>query len=217
MENLWFVLILEERKNYKMLEHLPLIPIFSFPSFAFFNFTLLFLSIVCAAIHEELWKATTWTLILFLGLNLLFGDLVYLVRWGIGNPYTIGLIALTYIILGVIWGVFKWFLLCRNRLEEYQGFMDRWLSSKGYGRDDLKVKNIKDEWNKYLGNSYNIKSKPKASDHKAQIISWMAYWPLSILAWIFHDFISSIFRYIYLTLKGSMDLISNWVWKDVDL
>ncbi len=105
-------------------------------------------------------------------------------EWIIANPGTSSLVILGYALLGVIWSFIKWYMyLVDIRMQ----------------RGTNKVAADKDK---------NI-----ARYNKSTIMSWMCYWPLSMLWTLINNPIKRFFNYIFESISGSYQRLADRVLK----
>lgn len=134
----------------------------------------------------------TIVLLIFLALYYFFsgdqgaGILVMLIR----NPLKTMFGILAYFVIGTGWGVIKWFFFV---LRERDKVLE-------------KVKN------RILPQRETIRA-PEAVDHKERIITWMAYWPFSMLWTLINDPVRRAFEWIYRRIGKFMQDISDKIFK----
>jgi len=59
--------------------------------------------------------------------------------------------------------------------------------------------------------------RPLASNHKAQIINWMMYWPYSFAWACLHDLVIHIYESCYESLSKIYQKISDHAWKGAEV
>ena len=124
--------------------------------------------------------------------------------------------ALAYLALGVIWGLAKWYFFVRGKREKYLEIEN--IHQKALNRlpkeamDTVRriQEDFKNDVKRQVGNI-----PPQANDHKARIIGWIAYFPISLFWTICRDFLTSLFKRIYESLAGVFQRISNNQFKGV--
>ena len=164
------------------------------------------------ALHDE----SGWGIgmsLLGLGVVLwLFGDF-NVFAWAWVNPIFMLECVGAYFVLGVVWSLSKWKMLCvdiRTILKEAK--ID--FKNEHKIKEDTIPPSLREKWTDYLSrrdwsstSGYRwrgpIKSIediiPKAREHKATILYWLGYWPLSMLWFFFHDMIERLCDYIWQT------------------
>lgn len=131
--------------------------------------------------------------------------------------HVLGMVGL-YFLFGTLWGVAKWYMFCRDRLEEYEDIKAAWLESKG--RKGLKSipDDLKTPWKEHLdrnygyGRSREMANAPSVRDHKARIMRWMAFWVISMIWSLINDFVKRVFRAIYYRVSAFMQRVSDRIW-----
>ena len=106
------------------------------------------------------------------------------------NPLTLFEIVFGYFLAGTVWSVVKWYFFLLNKRDEY-------------------IQHIKD----FIPN--NIVKKPYppcvpvVSDYKRAIITWMIYWPFSMVCTILNDPVRRMFNFIYYKIHDYMQSMSD--------
>lgn len=121
---------------------------------------------------------------------------------------------------GAGWGTAKWLLEVHRCLGRYQEARDQFLADKGVGALTPQLAVELDARGNYYGSYRNTFNKisatpPKASDHKADIIRWMTYWPFSMIGFVLRDFVRRIWNHIYTYLAATYDRIAKHVYRNV--
>lgn len=98
------------------------------------------------------------------------------------NSGLIVTIAMGYILVGVMWSIFKWKKYCVNY---YSGDRPEYFSNGLYIR------------------------KLYASSNKARITGWMIWWPTSLVWWLIHDPITRFYNFLYDSLIAVFDSIAE--------
>jgi hypothetical protein len=176
--------------------------LFAFPSLGFLGLlvisTLLLMPLVEA---EKSW----WALfaLLFTGANLvIFGNL-WVIPWVSQNYELIALGLVVYVAVGALWAVFKFYLFLANHKEKYIAEKQKWMkeyAKKGATpeatlaafREFITPSNLAYHWHQQA-----IFIMPNPTQHKAQIIHWMSYWPWSVINFIFFDVLRKMWNHIY--------------------
>lgn len=161
------------------------------------------------------------------------------------NPlWFIGSFIAGYLVGSCCYALPRWWAFCHKKLDEYEQFKLEWLRSKGIAdreipenlkeeffnytvkecKDDYANRNGRKEW---LTTSYQnlpngtrkeinvIDPRPKPWNYSGKIFVWLAYWPWSLLLYVFHDMVKNLFIWIRRCLVDMMDGISKAVFKDV--
>ncbi len=170
-----------------------------------------------------------WSLVIFVMALWVLGDFNSF-KWIYENPIELLKYAGGYVALGVIWSLVKFKLICVDIRDAYveikAGFFQLYdiksLPTENNpvpGNNDS-TKSLYDKWIDTLHSydwpgpdDYNWKRRrqiyatanviPSASQYKDYIMCWGAYWPVSLLCFVLHDFVERTFRVIY-------EQISHW-------
>ena len=161
------------------------------------------------------------------------------------NPYLLGSIIVGYIVAAALWGRFKWYLVLskvRDTFLEGRAIWERETGMKadiftGPDRDLPETKALEKRYVQTVAihlNHNKISSQryidrrddmqltelvklitPQASQNKADIVMWMAYWPLSILWFLVSDFVVTIGEEIYRRVATSFQKMSDSKFNDL--
>jgi len=138
----------------------------------------------------------------------------------IANPLTIVLVVLGYLVAGVLWAYPKWWFFVRNIRDDYLDSVRSFLRGKGYEEWES-AKAIPDDylaiWWDGHGVEWGRKFPVKARDHKRKIITWMAWWPVSMVWTLINDPIRKLYRYTYEVLRGTFDRVGASAMGDVEI
>jgi hypothetical protein len=138
------------------------------------------------------------------------------------NDYgTTILFVLGYLVAGVVWSFLKWNEFVKRKINVFKTVRAKFIVE----RPDFNPSNIKDltelceqlrreNFNVY-GHQVNsmaeliIKITPIGNESKASIVSWISYWPLSLLATLLNNPFRRLFEYIYSLVADAYDKISE--------
>jgi len=153
----------------------------------------------------------------------------------IENPLSIGLLSGAYLLIGVLWGISKWWIYlhdvsARNRAERYDWVARRKAQLTTHNEDYEAWKAacvnpprrwpdvVKTAWKKYVKVEYygDTITKPMVSNSKARITAWMTYWPWSALWTLINDPIRRFYRWAYTQLRGLLQGMSDKAFQDLD-
>ncbi len=112
-----------------------------------------------------------------------------------------------YLILGLLWSIFKWQIFLGEASERYESVKQRFLESRGLpityelrkGQNRIVIpQDKKVQWTDYYNDYHRSDSLiPVARDNKSRIIAWMCYWPWSAISFLLRDWIRKLFNQIY--------------------
>ena len=165
-------------------------------------------------IDNENGVGATISVVVFGALLQWFGN-VDIISYVQGHPLFILSCAGAYFALGAVWGVIKWWIFCRDRLEEYEEVRDSFLKKNGQPAGTKVVPpELRQKWKDYLDHSYgNSRNRlgvpPQVLDHKSKIMRWMSFWVVSIIWSFVNDFVKRVFRTIYQNLSSFLQRISD--------
>jgi len=166
-------------------------------------------------IENENGVEATVSLVIFAACLQWLGN-VDLIGYVLSNPLSILAVVAAYFVIGSVWGIIKWWVFCRDRLEEYQDARENFLRSHG-ADPSLKTmpENLRAAWKKWLDDHRNydqgrtLDEAPRASKNKSRIMRWMSFWPVSMIWSLINDFVKRIFKTIYQKIAGFLQRISD--------
>ncbi len=138
--------------------------------------------------------------------------------WITGHWVMLAIFGVFYFFIGAGWGFWRWFLFAKDQKEPYLNERTNWLVSKGESKFDSIPVHLKEEWAKYLDNNWRIKDMmkpPLVRDHKAKVMRWIGYWPLSAITWAFNDMIRRFVKMVYNYIHDWLQSIANRVFADI--
>lgn len=172
----------------------------------FWILTALVSLILISAVANDSGQGATAVAGLYLATIVLLGDFAP-IAWIIANPIDALIGFGAYYIAGVIYTYFKWYRFCltmrNNYLREKRDFLDR----HGITGDEIPSN---------LMSRFTPVTAPKVGRHKSTIIMWLAYWPFSLAGTFVADIIHNVFIGIYNYISGSLQRVSDNVWKDIN-
>lgn len=147
--------------------------------------------------EESYGSGTAWTLGLTGAVLYLFGskkEVTDLALCIAHNPGMIAGLFISYIIIGTVWSIVKWYLFVKMKY--------RFVTKK---RPDYAQKLDLEKMSQY---------RPLAVDEKYRIMSWMLYWPLSVIWTAINNPFRKAFNAVYNSIEGIFDSISNSIFKN---
>jgi hypothetical protein len=123
---------------------------------------------------------------------------------------------LVYFVLGIAWGLVKWFVFVHKRAGLYRDARDAFL--KQHRATELTpalAAELMEELNHNF-RSYQTEVSalpPKASEHKGDIIRWMSYWPFSVVGTLLNDVVRKAWRHIYDLMTQTYDRVAAHVFR----
>jgi hypothetical protein len=133
--------------------------------------------------------------------------------------YTVAYYTVGYIVAGIVWSVVKWVRFLRKAKDiyieyaiEYDDYLNYVNGPRAQGTY-MSAPTLPGYFNKPGTSTGNVpytvdESRPLAKYNKRRIISWMIYWPSSILWFVLHDFVT----YIFDCMRGVYDSIAKKVY-----
>lgn len=154
--------------------------------------TFLTLLIICEACESGLWS---FVVLVAAGVTLHFSlDSPGLWGWMQNNYTTLLLCAVGYVVVGMPWAVFKWYLFLLDKRDEYQAHIKR--------------SNLDGQM------SCRKLYPPKVEDNKARLTRWMSLWPQSMIWTLFEDLLRRLYERLVQFMSGTLDRISRHVFRE---
>lgn len=107
--------------------------------------------------------------------------------------------------IGAAWSVFMW-----TRLNIV--LLDKWNEYCALA-NQMKAKPSKSEFLRSIKNKVHS-WRPRASEEKLRITSWIAYWPISMLLWVLKDPITRIVNWVFKKMTGVYGRISDHIYRN---
>ena len=203
-----------------MFEFFTLAGALAFGSLAFYGFwvsLIVFTLFLIGFAEKELYG---WATVIFIGafVALAFSRIFNLYKFALQHPGVLIEYFVGYVVLGMIWGAFKWWRFCVKRRNEYEEAKVDFLKSKSATEmtPELRVGWTDKLRNRSSYSRYHGGSLPLASDNKEKIMNWMYLWPFSMLGYVFSDFVIRFGNFIYERMGGIYRSIAESVWKGTE-
>ena len=166
--------------------------------------------------------SATISLVVFGCLLQFFGN-VDIIGFVVANPLQLLAVVGAYFLLGSVWGIVKWYIFCRDRLEEYHDLKAEFLRSKGLPEktDEPIPSQYRAEWKKKLegrkgySGSRLLNEAPLVRNYKAKVVRWMSFWPISLIWSLINDFVKRICNAIYLRIAKFLQRVSDNIFSGV--
>ena len=182
-------------------------------SLAFYIFTLAIFALVVGLFSSEKYGwSFIWVVVFFTALGTM-GDFNLFTQFRT-NPLRYLTIAAFYFLAGGAWSLVKWWALVRVASEKYQAMRTEWMKRAGFNPDEPIPVTSREQFAKHVGN-YSVSTKPPSpSDHRSEIVSWIGFWPISVIIFIFDDLARHIITSIFDGLKAVYIKIAAKVFVD---
>ncbi|HTM68611.1 MAG TPA: hypothetical protein VL426_04885 [Candidatus Binatia bacterium] len=203
-----------------------LLTLFAVGTFWFWALLAIHFCVLLALIEYEKVGWATFSLIATFAVLHFFGDF-NVVSAAIHNPITALIVAAGYFAAGTAWSVIKWWFYVRNCREDYDKKKAAFLERNGVEGAAIPDA-LKGKWKEELEGDYRYGGRgsrrasfaggiiPKAGDHKGRIMTWMCYWPWSMVWTLINDPVKRLFKQIYLQIQGLLQSISNRAFRGVE-
>ena len=152
-----------------------------------------------------------------------FGQ-VDIIHYVSARPWAVGGALLAYFVLGLTWGIIRWYFFCLDRIRKYKELKNKFLEGKHLPLNTVMPEELRGEWDKVLDTAYaegnylrsRLSTPPKVGDNKNRIISWMTFWIPSMIWFFINDFVKRVFKEIYQYIHGFLQRIADNMFAHVD-
>ena len=133
--------------------------------------------------------------------------------------------AVGYVFIGIAWSFLKWTSKVKGIFKRFGKLKDEFIKEKGPLTEDknlanfnhtisYKFKRSDNTGNYSVGSIDSIEDtikgiRPKGDSYKATIVSWISYWPLSIIGTLVNDPFRRFFNWVYESISGYYDKITQ--------
>lgn len=162
------------------------------------------LMIISAGVDRERYALSTIALVVG-GVAILYASghsFTELFHSIIDDPKRAVTVVLAYAVIGVVWGIIKWFfflLAVRDCLIEFRARKGITGSLTGTAANDF-----------FSYNKLGVYSlPPNAFKSKARIVGWMMWWPVSMPWTVINEPVKRFFAFIYARIAGSLQRLSD--------
>ncbi len=145
--------------------------------------------------------------------------------WMAHHPFSVIGIVVSYFVFGVLNARYKWGKLVYKMRQELNDEVSSFLKSHDLEGTaipaDLENKWVewlhRNDYSRRVGKDYDCSKKPLLKQHKAQIITWMAYWPWSVFWTLLNDPIRWAFEEVYTGIAKWFQSVADEAFKDAPL
>lgn len=166
-----------------------------------------FVALVLMALiaNERPGWATLFFLAAAFATNYLTGVKVF--DWVSENPLGAALVILAYLAIGVVWSIAKWAFFVYAERRAYDRMKTDFLLARQCGNSSGAVpKELQGDWGRYIAHR---RFPPHAAHNKTRIVTWMAFWPWSLVWTMIDDPIKRIFEFLYRRIQTLLEGISK--------
>lgn len=167
-----------------------------------------------------------FSLLLFAAIIQFFGGVPILqTLWH--NPLTALAALAGWLAVSVPWAFTKWWLFVTNNSNRYDEILADFRTQPGNADLPADVNDFtpeqKVDWKEYFDQHCypddwyeyrRVEFYPKVRDHKADVMTWMTFWPWSLLWTLLNDPVRRFFQHVYWQISAALQSISDRYWKD---
>lgn len=128
------------------------------------------------------------------------------------HPGIVAIYVAAYFATGVAWGTIKWWRYVSDQyslfLETKEKFLKSVRAKSGDARFDIQTAFVQElSWAR-------VEHNPQVRTHKDDIVRWMTFWPFSFIWTMIDDPITRSFRFMFNSIKGLLQDISDQRFKN---
>jgi len=176
-------------------------------------------------VHHENPLGAGFLIILLGGILLAFSSLKTFFVYCYSNPGQTASVIGIYLVIGVLWSIFKWFRFVKKTTKEFNKVKVKTLEKHGVSSVSA-LPSCKDgktgSWEKrdpkeWLETEYKIrKSRCSPSEGKDRITTWILYWAFSMFWDVFETITIRLIDNIYKMVKSVYLKITKKLFRDLD-
>lgn len=129
------------------------------------------------------------------------------ISWIWHNPITSLVGVFGYLLLGLGWSFFKWFLYLSDSAKDYERQREKIKSDFDLKHNDTGQTGY--SFKEWVQRNYGFP--PLLSRHKSRLMTWTFFWPISIFKFMFSDFLRKLWDGIYTLTSKVYQKITNAV------
>jgi hypothetical protein len=175
-----------------------------------FSLTVLALAIIIAVINEADFIAGFLFVLTLVLCQWVFNIDIW--WWVQNNPFKLLMFSVAYLLVGVIWSLFKWFRFVKSELEKCEQCKIQFLTSRNYPPTASIPSELSERWERVLEiNGWP----PKPSAHKVESARFIVTWPISVFWAIMRDFFVWVAEKAYSSVEALYQKISDRMFSSI--
>src|ERR1035437_5071120 len=188
-----------------------------------FVFALIGIMVVAVVLTEVEKFGWATALLLLTVVSFDFFHVLPVLEWVASHSTQSILLALVYVVVGVLWSFGKWFSFLIQFRDKFREQKVAFLTYKKLDTTGPIPALLLEEFQTQLYNGSRSRSrysreginaltdKPRASNNKARIVSWMSLWPCSMIGTLLNDPIRRVFNFLFNQFKNLYQKMSDHV------
>lgn len=134
--------------------------------------------------------------------------------WTIANPLSIAMAVGAYVLVGAVWSVVKWWLYALRLGDSFREFKSDFLAARSVSDVAALTPDDAEEFREAARRRMKSLTKDQASyplrvgEHKAVLLMWSAYWPVSVCVTILDEPVRRAFTWAYRRLNKVYESIA---------
>lgn len=143
-------------------------------------------------------------------------DLIKLVK---SHPLVLGSLVISYLLIGLVWVIFKWRKLVKDQLRSYDEMYYKFLDDNRLSHDTTVLPDeLLSQWERKIQNTNNYRTGRTIADvplirhNKARACKWFSLWPFSMSIYFLKDMMRELWNWIYARIAGFLQRMANDIW-----
>jgi hypothetical protein len=122
-----------------------------------------------------------------------------------------------YLAGGTLWSLTRWWLFATAQRGQLNELLLDWLQARGFPDRVMVPPDLVDAWRDHLQEQWaaGLAAPPSFSAHRRRILSWMLFWPFSMVWTAVQELLVETARWLVLRLRLVYVRIAAWVYRDV--
>jgi hypothetical protein len=135
-----------------------------------------------------------------------------------------------YVVCAIPWSFIKWFSFLRNYRDQFREYKGKFLTSRSIPTTASVPLDLLPDFKDWLNQNYNWRrgdvnliglqslERPRARQNKSRIVSWMAFWPFSLVGTLLNDPVRRLFTWLFQAFSSLYQRMADYVFRnDVEL
>lgn len=132
---------------------------------------------------------------------------------------------LLYVAIGIGWSFVKWFSFLMGARDRYRQWKTKFLGKDGINPFDPIPENKRFEFIAFIQSQSDYfyrepvadlldGKRPRASNNKSRIVSWMSLWPCSVIGTLLNDPVRRLFNFLFSQFKNLYQKLADHVFRN---
>lgn len=131
-----------------------------------------------------------------------------------------------YVVCAIPWSFIKWFSFLRNYRDQFREYKGKFLTSRDIPVTANVPADLMPDFQRWLSQNYNYHrgdvnlvglqelQRPRARNNKQRIVSWMAFWPFSLVGTLLNDPVRRLFTWLFTAFSSLYQRMADYVFRN---